>query len=413
MKLELIGFPLDHSWSPEIHRYFLNEEYTLHAMPEEALEGYFQTRDFDGINVTIPYKEKVMQYLDCIDPQAAKIGAVNCIVNRDGVLTGYNTDAIGFMDMLRNNGIETQGRKAAVLGSGGGSKACCAALADLGAEPVTVSRSPGEDSISYDELYQRESEFQILVNATPLGMYPGNDTVPVDLSRFTALEAVVDIVANPLRTALQFEAKIRGIRSLGGFEMLVNQALASDRIFTGTDMADASAEACMREILKKRRSIILIGMPTCGKTTLAEMVAESTGRTLVEMDKELEEEFGCSIREVFAEKGEGYFRAAETALAERLRTAENYVVSCGGGIIKNAVNMRYLRECGMVLWISRDPDKLYGTADRPLSTTRDQIMQLYRERRNLYALYSDAVIENNGTLPEAVEKILKQAGEIE
>lgn len=411
MQYGLIGNPLGHSWSPEIHQLLASLPYEKKELPEEELADFLRKRDFDGINVTIPYKEKVIGFLDELDEGARTIGAVNCIVNKNGILKGYNTDLSGFVKMLEVNGISPAGKQVAVLGSGGAAKAACYGIEMMGGKPFIVSRHPGRAMISYAQLYERAAEFAMIVNATPVGMKPDSDSCPVDICAFDHLEAVVDIVANPLRTRLLFEAKMQGIPCCGGFEMLVRQAAAADELFTGKVVEEETIQMCMRMLLKARRNIVLIGMPTSGKTTLAEMIASHTGRPLLEMDEVLVDRLGMSIKECFAQYGEGYFRNMETELARDLRAKEGIVISTGGGIIKNEENMRYLSENGIVIAIDRNPSLLYPTDSRPLSSTVDAVKVLYEERKYLYDKYSDAVVDNNGSLKDTFNEIMKMTGE--
>lgn len=411
MKLGLIGNPLGHSWSPEIHRLLTGYEYSKWPLEEKELAPFLEKHDFTGINVTIPYKKAVIPYLDEMDDTAAALGAVNCIVVRDGKLKGYNTDLTGFMRMMERNSLDVSGGLTAVLGSGGASKACMEGVRRLGGKPVTVSRTPKNGAIGYDELYARESEFTALVNATPVGMLPDTDSVPVDLAGLHHLKAVADIIANPLMTRLQFEAHCRGIPSAGGFEMLVRQAAAADLLFTGREVMEETVRSCMKTLLNARRNIVLIGMPTSGKTTLAEMLSARTGRRKVEMDDVLVERLGMPISTCFEKYGEAYFRSQETQLAKELRRTEGTIISCGGGIIKNADNMRFLHENGIVIWVDRDPSLLYPTDSRPLSSTENAVLALYRERKDLYQKYSDVAVANNGAIEDTLQKIIRITGE--
>lgn len=405
MKLGLIGNPLGHSWSPQIHSFFLKDcTYDLWPLKEDELDDFFARKDFDGINVTIPYKEKVMQYLDEIDDTARTIGAVNCIVNDHGRLIGHNTDWIGFMDMVKSAGIEANGKKCAVFGSGGASKAACAAIRKMNGTPVAVSRHPKENQISYADL---KDEYAVLINATPLGMKPNDNAMPVDPALFPGCEAVVDIVANPLRTKFCFEAGLSGKKTLGGFEMLVRQAAAADLLFTGKAVSEEQIRACMKMLYGRMRSLVLIGMPTSGKSTIAAEVSRRSGRKLIEMDEEIEKKLGMSIRECFDRYGEAYFRKAESEMAASLKEAGGCVISCGGGIIKNKENMRMLSENGLVAWLDRDPALLFGTGSRPLSQNKDDIARLYEERKSLYEMYADVRIDNNGNLEDTVNEVMK------
>ncbi|NCB33945.1 MAG: shikimate dehydrogenase [Erysipelotrichia bacterium] len=411
MKYGLIGDPVAHSWSPQIHALLSGIEYEKIQISEENLQQFMKKRDFCGINVTIPHKQAVIQYLDGLDQAAEEIGAVNCIVNRNGKLTGYNTDCLGFRTMLEHNSIMVKNKKAAVLGSGGASKAVVQALREMGSIPVVVSRRAGEGRITYETLTEHQREYRILINATPVGMSPNCDAMPIDLSIFTELEAAVDLIANPLRTRMLIEAEKRGIRTCGGFEMLVRQAFSADELFLNQKLDPACVETCMNTLYHERRSIVLIGMPTSGKSTLGKLLAEKTGRTLVEMDDLLAAKMGMPIAQIFLEKGESYFRKEESELAESLRTGGSLAISTGGGIIKDPENMRYLSENGLVVWIDRNPELLFGSESRPLSTGEAQIRKLYLERREIYEADADIVIENNSTIEEAIQELIVKTGE--
>lgn len=410
MKLGLIGHPLGHSWSPQIHAFLIHESYEKWDLQEAELASFLEHRDFDGINVTIPFKQSVIPYLDAMDPAAKEIGAVNCIVNHQGKLTGYNTDCLGFTQMVEANAFEVKGKRTALLGTGGASKAVGYALKNLGAEVQLVSRSAKPDCITYDQLYADAENYQCLVNVTPVGMYPHMDESAVELAKFTGLEGVIDIVANPLRTKLMFEAEMRGIPYLGGFEMLVRQAAAADELFTGKALDPSLCSACMDYLYHQKRNLVLIGMPTSGKSTLARKLAERTGKRVVEMDEEIVKKLGTSIKECFASKGEEYFRAVETETAYDLQKETGVIISCGGGVIKKEATMRALSANGLVIWVQRDLSRLYATDSRPLTGDETYMKHLYEERKGLYQKYSDAVVTNNGRLEDTVEQIMKVSG---
>ncbi len=414
MKLGLIGYPLGHSWSKPIHDFMIGSDYQMFELKPEELEGFMTKKDFDGLNVTIPYKQKVMKYLDEIDETAAKIGAVNTIVNHNGVLKGYNTDYLGFMEMLKRNHIDVQGKKTAVLGSGGASRAVAAALAILGADFDIVSRkAERENTILYETMYERSDDYQVIVNTTPLGLAPHPDDMPVNLSRFTKLEAVADIIANPLRTRLLFEAGCRGLKTAGGLEMLVAQAWHADLLYTGEQLDPQLITDCLAELYRDRRSIVLIGMPTAGKTTVSALLGEACGRDVIEMDDEIVEILGTSIKECFAEKGEDYFRWLEQEVAKDLRSGGRFVISCGGGVIKNPETMRFLSENSIVVWLKRGIEQLFATDSRPLSSNAEALRKLYEERRPLYELYSDVSADNTGDIADTVAEIIWKTGERE
>lgn len=410
MKLGLIGHPLGHSWSPAIHRDLIHEDYQLYDLNREELDAFLKAREFDGLNVTIPYKETVIPYLDELDPDAEKIGAVNCIVNDHGRLKGYNTDCIGFEEMLKHHQIDPSGKKIAILGSGGASKAVVQALHHLGGHPVVISRKKKDGVLTYEELYEREKEFSLLVNATPVGMFPQCDEVPVNVQKFHSLEAVVDIVANPLRTRLCFEAKCMGLRTCGGFEMLVRQALAADELFLKKRLDPSLVSDCMNHLLAERRNIVLIGMPTSGKTTIAKELGRILHKEPVEMDDAIEKKLGMRISQCFAEKGEAYFRAVETQVAGEHRRGRGEIISCGGGVIKTPETMRYLSENGLVILITRNLNQLYPSDNRPLASSSEAVRKLYEERKPLYERYRDITIDNSGTMEKTIHEILKATG---
>ena len=410
MKLGLIGMPLGHSWSPAIHNWLIGEDYRLIPLEKDELGPFLEKRDFDGINVTIPYKQDVIPYLDEIDENAEKIGAINCIINNNGKLKGYNTDFEGFRDMLVCNNISVKGIRTAVLGTGGASKAVVNAIESLGGYAVTVSRSDKPGSITYEQLYETQSEYGVIVNATPVGMAPDTDRSPIDMLRFTCLQAVVDIIANPLCTKLCFQAKQLGIPHLGGFEMLVRQAIAADRYFLNKDMDANRCRPCMDALLEDRRNIVLIGMPTCGKSTLASLLAQATGKAVVEMDQEITDRIGMSISDWFALHGEESFRQIETETAIAHSEGKGEIISCGGGVIKTEATMQALSRNGIIVWIDRDLSLLYSSSDRPLASNIEQVKQLYEQRRPLYRMYSDIIVENNGTVEQCIDAIIEKTG---
>lgn len=410
MRLGLIGMPLGHSWSPAIHSFLIHKDYDLIPLQANELGPFLKEKNFDGLNVTIPYKQAVIPYLDDMEETAKRIGAINCIVNRNGKLTGYNTDYEGFRDMLVCNGVEVKGKQAAVLGSGGASKAVKEAIITLGGTPVIVSRNPKGDQISYEQLYEMQEKFSILVNTTPVGMSPDVDVSPVDPARFTNLSHVIDIVANPLCTTLCFQAKQLGIPCLGGFEMLVRQALAADRYFLDQEMDSDLIQPCIDALLEEKRNIVLIGMPTCGKSTISSLLGKITGRHVVEMDEEIVGKLGMPIRDWFEKYGEQSFREKETETAIAHSEGKGEIISCGGGVIKTEATMRALAHNGIIIWIDRDLDYLYSTSDRPLASNIEQVRTLYVQRRPLYEKYSDMTIQNNSTVEDCISEIITRTG---
>ena len=403
MEYGLLGERLGHSFSPQIHRDLAGYDYQLLPTPPEAVEDLFARRAFQGLNVTIPYKRTVMPLCDEIDPRAAAIGAVNTVVNRNGRLTGYNTDIDGFLYMARRAGVDMAGKKVVILGSGGTSRTARAAAGELGArEIVTVSRH-GEDN--YQNL-SRHADAQVLVNTTPVGMYPNWGQSPVSLESFPALEGVLDVVYNPLRTALLLQAEERGLPRSCGLPMLVAQAKRAAELFTGQNIDDSRAEAVLHGLREQLTSIVLIGMPGCGKTTVGRALAGKLGRTFVDLDEEIVRRAGMSIPEIFAREGEAGFRERESALVREFGERTGLVVSTGGGVVTRRENYIPLKQNGLLLHLRRDPAAL-PTDGRPLSQATAP-EELWRRRAPLYAAFADGEIDNNGTLAGTLEQIEKE-----
>ena len=384
MEYGLLGEKLGHSFSPQIHRDLAGYDYQLLPTPPEAVEDLFARRAFQGLNVTIPYKRTVMPLCDEIDPRAAAIGAVNTVVNRNGRLTGYNTDIDGFLYMARRAGVDMAGKKVVILGSGGTSRTARAAAGELGArEIITVSRH-GEDN--YQNL-SRHADAQVLVNTTPVGMYPNWGQSPVSLESFPALEGVLDVVYNPLRTALLLQAEERGLPRSCGLPMLVAQAKRAAELFTGRNIDDSRTEAVLHGLRRQLTSIVLIGMPGCGKTTVGRALAGKLGRTFVDLDEEIVRRAGMSIPEIFAREGEAGFRERESALVREFGERTGLVVSTGGGVVTRRENYIPLKQNGLLLHLRRDPAAL-PTDGRPLSQATAP-EELWRRRAPLYAAFAD------------------------
>lgn len=405
MKLGLIGNPLGHSWSAEIHKQLIGEKYSLWQLEREELGPFFDAADFDGINVTIPYKQDVMSYLDDIDPDAEKIGAVNCVVNSGGSLKGYNTDLYGLSYLLDHHCIDTMGGTVAILGTGGASKMAAWACRQRNWECVTVSRTPDSGSIGYQQLYDRAGSISLLINATPVGMYPDSDRMPIDIKKLPALKYVVDIVANPVRTELMLEAEDLGIEAYGGLEMLVAQAFRADELFTGRSLDAELISQCVNYLRGGMINIVLTGMPSAGKTSIARLLSKELGRKTVDADDEIVSRIGMPIAEFFVKNGEGAFREIEAEVIKELALMRGVIISTGGGVVKRKDNMHRLARSGMIIWLDRDPSALLVTDDRPLSSSSEAIMKMYEERRPLYEKYCDIRVTNNSDIADAVREI--------
>ena len=400
-KYGLLGEKLGHSFSPQIHRQLFGYPYELKEVPPEKLEEFLNTTDLAGFNVTIPYKQAVMPYCFEISPRAAAIGSVNTMVRQsDGSWFGDNTDYFGFVYLVRKSGVDPAGKKALVLGSGGASKTVCAALKDLGAGVTVISRN-GPDN--YENL-NRHTDAAILVNTTPLGMYPNNGTAPVDLTRFPKAELVLDLIYNPARTALLLQAEKLGIPAFGGLSMLVAQAKKAGEIFTGGELDDEEMEPVLKNIAGQTLNIALIGMPGCGKSTIGQILAKRTGRTFTDLDEEIEKKAGVPIPVIFTSKGETYFRQLETAVLAEISKESGRVIATGGGIVTRPENRDLLRQNSRVIFLERELDRL-PVDGRPVSQSR-RLEDLLAQRLPAYEGWCDTVIENNGDPEETIRQIL-------
>lgn len=403
LKCGLLGRKLGHSYSPAIHGMLSDYSYELFEREPEQLEDFLLHGDWNGINVTIPYKKTVLPYCRELSPLAKEIGSVNTIVRRpDGSLFGDNTDAYGFESLVKKSGIDVRGKKALVLGSGGASVTVVAVLKRLGAGSVTVISRSGEDN--YDNI-QKHADAKIIVNTTPVGMFPNNGQSAVDLGTFPACEGVLDVVYNPARTALLLQAEQRGIPHAGGLYMLVAQAKRSSEIFTGSSIPDSEIERIEKVLSAQMQNIILIGMPSSGKSTIAAALGEKLGRPVYEADALIEEEAGMDIPAIFAGHGEEYFRKLETQVLRKLGAMSGAIISTGGGSVTREENYAPLHQNGRMIWLLRDTDKLDKTG-RPVSL-RSDLNELYTQRQPMYARFADAKADNNGTVEETLEQIME------
>lgn len=401
MRCGLIGERLGHSYSKTLHGLLGEYEYSLWPMPQSELDGFMRARAFDGLNVTIPYKQAVMPYLDEIGETARRIGCVNTVVRRkDGTLFGDNTDACGFAGMARRAGIGFRGEKTLVLGSGGTSLTACDVVREAGGVPVVISRA-GENR--YENL-ERHADAAYLVNTTPVGMYPNTDASAVDLTRLPGLRGVLDVIYNPLRTRLLQQAQALGIPCAGGLSMLTYQAARACELFTGASVPSGRVRRAERELRRAVMNVVLIGMPGCGKTTVGRLLAERLGLPHVDIDDEIEREAGRSIPEIFAAEGETGFRAREAAQIARYARKGGRILSTGGGAVKSAANREMLRLNGFVAHLTRGTERL-STAGRPLSTGTEALRQMWAERAPLYAACADMTVRNETTPRECARAI--------
>lgn len=402
MQCGLLGRKLGHSYSPQIHKMLGDYDYRLFEIGPEDLPLFLEKRNFSGLNVTIPYKKDVIPHCDALSDRARTLGSVNTLVCREGELIGHNTDYFGFLSMIQKCGVSVDEKKALVLGSGGASATAVAVLQELGANVTVISRT-GPDN--YDNLY-KHADAAVIVNATPVGMYPNNNHSPVELSIFPKLECVLDLIYNPANTKLLQDAQARGIPCQNGLLMLVAQAKESAEWFTGRQIPDTVIDEIYQAVRLSMENIILIGMPGCGKTTVGKLLAEKLNRPLMDADAELVERAGISIPEIFATKGESAFRSLETQVLADIGKVSGTVIATGGGCVTKAENYSHLHQNGRIVWIKRNLDTL-ATDGRPLSLA-NKPSNMYAVRKPLYEAFCDCAVCNDGDPQDTVMQILAQ-----
>ena len=401
-----IGEHLPHSFSKEIHGQIGGYAYELKELTPEELPAFMAARSFHGINVTIPYKQAVIPFLDEIDETARAIGAVNTVVNRNGKLYGFNTDLDGLTRLIRRIGLDLSGKKVLIPGTGGTSRTAAFAAEQLGAREIRkISRTGRDGSLTYEEALRDHTDAEIILNTTPCGMYPEPDAQPLPLEPFHRLEGVADVIYNPLRTRLVLDARSRGIPAEGGLYMLVAQAVRASEHFLDTVYPDGLTDRIYEQILRQKENIVLIGMPGSGKSAVGRILAEKTGRSLADTDQLITEKAGKPIPDIFRENGEPAFRDLETEIIRALSKQGGQIISTGGGAVLRPENVTALRQNGRLFWLDRDPKALVPTDDRPLADTAEKMKQLYRVREPVYRAAADEIIPVTGTPEDAADNI--------
>ena len=401
MEFGLIGEKLGHSYSPQIHRFFGDYDYRLYPMPPEDMEATLRRRAFRGLNVTIPYKQAVLPFCDEVSPTVRLIGSANTIVNRDGRLYAHNTDLSGFLQMLKKGGIPLGDKKAVILGSGGTSLTAQAACRAQGArETVVVSRS---GPVTYETLYARHSDAQVLINTTPVGMYPHTGASPVDLDRLPCLTGVADVVYNPARTRLLLDAEALGIPCVGGLWMLVSQAWHAAQLFVDAALPENRMAQAYRAVRREMLNLVLVGMPGSGKTTLGRRLAQRMGRKFVDLDQEIVRRHG-PIPDIFAQQGEKAFRDMESEVIREFGKESGLVIAAGGGAVLRPGNVDALRQNGVLAWVRRPLEDL-STRGRPLSTGPEALRAMAETRTPLYRACADFSVDNAQTKEAALRRL--------
>ncbi len=409
MKYGLIGEHLTHSYSCEIHAQIADYEYELHELKPSELGEFLTKREFNAINVTIPYKQDVIPYLDEISETAKRIGAVNTIVNRGGRLYGDNTDFPGMLALAKHIGIDMKGKKVLILGTGGASKTGHALAEYMGAESVYyVSRSGKNGSVTYEQAVSEHSDAQVIINATPVGMFPKQDGKPIDISAFPKLEGVLDAIYNPLRTNLVLDAQKKGIPAEGGLYMLSAQAVHAAAVFQDIPLDESLVDKAFKSVKNDKQNIVLIGMPSSGKTTVGKILSEKCGKELADTDEYIVKKIGMPISDFFARFGEAEFRKIEKETVAELAATGGKVIATGGGAVLDAENVRALKQNGVLVFLDRRPENLIATDDRPLASRRSALEKLYAERYDIYCAAAEVHIDANTTPEAEADAVLKE-----
>ena len=382
----LLGWPLAQSFSQDIHQRLADYSYAYFEVPPDSFAEFLTQRSFRAMNVTIPYKEAVIPYLEGMDEGARACGAVNVVVNREGKLYGYNTDVLGMEEGLRRAGFSLAGKSALILGTGGTSKTAAYVLAKLGARRVRkVSRTGREGALTYEQALDLDKDVDFLINTSPVGMAPDPmDRLAIPPSAFSKLEGIYDVVYNPLRTPLVIQGEKEGIPSVGGLYMLALQAFYAARLFLGQDLDRTKADRVFQDLMAEKRNIVLTGMPASGKTTVGRFLAWKMGRKLVDTDRVIEDRTGRHVSEILLEEGEEALRDREAKVISDLRLETGLVISTGGGAILREENRDALRANGLVYFLDRPVGELFSTYRRPLTPNRRAMEDRYRERVDLY-----------------------------
>lgn len=406
MEYGIIGEKLGHSFSKEIYETYFDMDYSVKELRPEEVAPFLQKKDFRGINVTIPYKQTVMPYLDKISDAARKIGAVNVVVNENGRLLGYSTDFLGMKANIEYLGISLKDKNVLILGDGGTAKNAVEVAKTCGAKSITkVTREKKSGTITYAEAMTK-TDTEIIINTTPVGMFPKIEGSIIDLKYYPALEGVFDAVYNPLCTRLVLDAKKRGIKAGGGLYMLVSQAIFAVEKFKNEECPQSKARGIFNKIYKSKENIVLIGMPGSGKTTIGKILAEKTGREFLDTDEIIKSIHG-DIPTIFEKLGEDGFRKIEAEVIRQVSTLQGKVIATGGGAIKRDENIDFLSLNGKVYFIDRPLDKISATPDRPLSKDRASLEKLYNERQSIYLAVCDKQITSEDTAQDTANKILE------
>jgi len=404
MKFGLLGRTLGHSFSPRIHNALGNTNYELFEREPSQLQEFFANPELQGINITFPYKVNALETCDVVDPRAERIGCVNTMVRKDGKWHGYNTDYDGFVFTLKHAGIDVSGKECIILGDGASSATVHVALEDLGAKSIThLSRKTAPLYTDAPNYYETA---QIIINCTPIGMYPHNPASLIDIMQFSKLEGVVDLIYNPRRTVLLLQAEMMDIPHCDGLPFLVAQGVEAANHFQGESFGTKEIEQILRDMRREKENIILIGMPGVGKTTVGKAIGKEMGRTCIDVDQELAKEIG-DISTYITEQGEAAFREKEAEMIAKLGTETGLVISTGGGCVTVPKNYAHLRQNGRIYQLTQPVEKL-STSGRVLSSGGiERLRELEETRTPMYESFAQCIVEHNRNAPETVAAILE------
>ena len=404
MKFGLLGRTLGHSFSPRIHSALGNTNYELFEREPSQLQEFFADPELQGINITIPYKVNALEACDVVDPRAERIGCVNTMVRKDGKWHGYNTDYDGFVFTLQHAGIDVSGKECIILGDGASSATVHVALEDLGAKNIVhLSRKTAP---FYGDAPNYYETAQIIINCTPIGMYPHNPANLIDITQFSKLEGVVDLIYNPHRTILLLQAEMMEIPHCDGLPFLVAQGVEAANHFQGESFGTKEIEQILRDMRCEKENIILIGMPGVGKTTVGKALGEEMGRTCVDVDQELEKEIG-DISTYITEQGEPAFREKEAEMIAKLGTQTGLVISTGGGCVTVPKNFAHLRQNGRIYQLTQPIENLSTTGRVLSSGGLDRLRELEEIRTPMYESFAQCIVEHKRNAPETVAAILE------
>lgn len=415
MKYGLIGTDVQYSYSKKIHEMMGHDKYELLILKPEQLGLFLTKKDFVGINVTMPFKVDCMQYLDNVEQRARQIGSVNTIINQRGFLMGYNTDYIGFMYLLNKNNVDVFDKDCVVMGSGGTSKMIRVALQNKGAKRIRYCSRIRNNGMSYRDLAV-DVDVQVLINATPVGKYPNIEEKPVDISQMKSLETVIDINYDPYTTALGVDAKERGLKYVGGIDMLIMQAGAAHKLFTNKRVNDEEVAKLTKKIIRGSINIVLIGMMGAGKSTIGKRLAKKLKKRFVDTDDLLEQSADATVAEIIDARGLKEFRRMEANLIDRCSNLKNAVIATGGGVIENIENVRKLRKNGLIVFLNRDLEDEINAVfrennkKRPLAVDEATFRELYERRIAIYRMCADIIIDNVSDINKVAKEIIEKAG---